>query len=234
MSFKIFSNNNYLLQYILVILISLFVVSTINLYLNPSNLNLGDSNFTNGDLDYGVNVSNGSNIFNNIDEIIPCDVGTSCDDYIIFQNALINSDILLCGEIVNINYRDICYQNYIDVSELKLTDCNVVNETLKNVCLDKTLINLFIKYSDLNELCSTRLDKFECFNKNSYSLILNYEYNNFECFDLENDDKISDCETIIFALNEQRYNSNYYNYCPNLNNLEFKEICSTSFERNII
>jgi hypothetical protein len=234
MSFKISSNNNYILEYILVILISLFVVSIINLYLNPLNLNSGDSNFTNGDLDYGVNVSNGSNIFNNINEIIPCDEDASCDDYTLFQNALINNDILLCGEIVDISYKNNCYQNYIDVSELKLSDCNVVNETLKNVCLDKTLINLLIKYSDLNELCSESLDKFDCFNKNSYSLILNYENNTFECSDLESNDKISDCETIILALNERYYNSNYYNYCPNLINPEFKEICYNNFERNII
>jgi hypothetical protein len=160
--------------------------------------------------------------------------GANCTEFESSSEELVIEDISMCNNVTDINSKTQCYESYLDSSELKMTDCDFDNETLVDVCLDKNIEILFEKYADFSDLCSESEDKFDCFKKNSYFLILNYEQNNFECSDLDSLEKITDCETIIFSLNDKYENSNFYNFCPKLNNLEFREICLTDFERNII
>ena len=169
----------------------------------------------------------------NIGEEFFCN-GANCAEFDSSNDFVAVEDLALCDEILDVNYKNLCYQNFLDSTNLKINNCNFENESFNEICLDKTFNILFEKYSDLNNFCESSLDKLNCFKQNSYDLILNYENNNFECSDLESDGKIADCEIIITALIDKRDNSNFYNFCPDLNTDEFRKICSNDFEENII
>jgi hypothetical protein len=166
-------------------------------------------------------------------ENISCE-GDDCYNFTSLNEELSNENILVCENILDENFKQLCYENYIDYNVLKISDCEFQNEELNELCLDNSLNILLEKYSDFNLSCSNSSDVLNCFNENSYSLIMNYENNNFECLDLDTSDKISDCEIVISSLIDRRENSIFYNFCPKLNYSKFREICTDDFERSII